>query len=49
MKTGSEVVEMDVKTRIMTIRLMDMLQKNSGYAETLGLEVIIKKARSKTT
>lgn len=48
MKTGSEVIVMDAKTRIMTIRLMDLIQKNPDFAENLGIEVTIKKDRSKT-
>lgn len=35
---------MDTKTRIQTIRLMDMLLKKPIYMETLGMEVMIKKA-----
>lgn len=42
MKTGSEVVAMDAKTRIMTIHLMDLLQKNPAFAKNLGIEVTIK-------
>lgn len=47
MKSRCEVIEMDVKTRIKTIHLMDMLQKKPVYAENLGLEVTLKKASPK--
>lgn len=47
MKASSEVVEMDVKTRIMTIRLMDRLQNNPVYTEVLGMEFVVTKIRWK--
>lgn len=37
---------MDIKTRIKTIHLMDMLQKNPVYAEHLKLEVALTKVRA---
>lgn len=49
MNASSEVIEMDPKTRILTIRLMDALQTKPAYAERLGIEVTLKKARSTAT
>lgn len=35
---------MDVKARILTIRLMEALQKDSGYAQRLGIQIKMRKA-----
>lgn len=37
---------MDVKARILTIRLMEALQKDSGYAQRLGIQIKMRKAIS---
>lgn len=37
---------MDVKARILTIRLMETLQKDSGYAQQLGIQIKMRKAIS---
>lgn len=34
---------MDVKTRILAIRLMETMQKDSKYAQMLGIEAALKK------
>lgn len=38
-----EVMSMDVKTRILAIRLMETMQKDSKYAQMLGIEAALKK------
>ncbi len=40
---------METKIRIRTIRLMEMLQKNPAYAQTLGVEAALTKAPAETT
>lgn len=42
----SEGMPMDVKARILTIRLMETLQKDSGYAQRLGIQIKMRKAIS---
>lgn len=38
---------MDAKTRIMSICLMDMLQKNPCYMEALGIEAVMERTSQK--
>ena len=40
--TCSEVMPMDGRARILAIRLMEMIQKDPAYAQTLGLEADMK-------
>lgn len=47
MESSEEAVEMDAKTRIMSIYLMDMLQKNPCYMETLGIEAVMERTSPK--
>lgn len=43
-KFNSEVTEMDTKERLLAIRLMENLRKNPAYAQTLGVQVTMKKS-----
>lgn len=38
---------MDPKTRLLAIRLMENLRKNPAYAQTLGVQVTLKRSRLK--
>lgn len=40
----SEVISMDVRTRILAIRLMELIQKDPAYAQLLGITADMKKA-----
>ena len=40
----SEVIPMDAKARILAIHLMENLRRNPAYAQTLGVQVTLKRS-----
>lgn len=42
MTTYREVIPMDVRTRILALRLMEMIRNDPLYAQSLGIKVDLK-------